>query len=106
MAKLSFGVSGVNPSKVGGVNLPNSSNSIGIGPGGSKLFPRLSGPGATSIFGSSAQTGQPMSLVGNQIPPFPSSFNATGALMLPASGRFEGQQFDVLASGNFGKDVG
>lgn len=92
MAKISFGVSGVKPSKVGGIGLKV------------KYFPRLSSPTANPIFGAITPSG--VFLQPSQIPPLPSSQNATGALLLPASGRYEGQWFNVLAGGSFGNDTG
>ena len=67
---LDFQVSGSSPSSVGGLG-----TSV-------KYFPRLLGP---SI---------------GVAPSTPSSSSAAGALMLPAQNVFNGQQFNVLASGS------
>ena len=73
---LDFGVNGFAPSKVGGLGATV------------KYFPRLLGP---SI---------------GVAPSTPSSSSAAGALLLPAGGVYNGQQFEVIAAGNFGSDSG
>ena len=73
---LDFGVNGAFGSTVGGLG-----TSV-------KYFPRPLGP---SI---------------GVAPSTPSSTSAVGALFLPASNVFNGQQFNVLASGSFGSDSG
>lgn len=73
---LDFGVNGAFSSSVGGLG-----TSV-------KYFPRPLGP---SI---------------GVAPSTPSSSSAVGALMLPAANVFNGQIFDVLASGSFGNDSG
>jgi hypothetical protein len=73
---LDFQVSGAFPSKVGGTG-----TSV-------KYFPRLLGP---SI---------------GVAPAAPSATSAVGALLLPAANVFNGQQFNVIASGSFGSDSG
>lgn len=73
---LDFQVNGLSPSKVGGAG-----TSV-------KYFPRLLGP---SI---------------GVAPTTPSSTSAAGALLLPAGGVYNGQQFEVIAGGNFGSDTG
>jgi hypothetical protein len=77
---LDFGVNGLFPSKVGG----SSTSAL--------YFPRLAALNANPIFG--------------QAPATPSSTSAAGALMIPNQSVFNGQQFDVIASGNFGSDTG
>jgi hypothetical protein len=73
---LDFQVSGSSPSKVGGLGTTV------------KYFPRLLGP---SI---------------GVAPSTPSSTSAAGALMLPAQNVYNGQSFNVIASGSFGNDSG
>jgi|SRR5579859_458107 len=73
---LDFGVNGQFGSKVGGLG-----TSV-------KYFPRPLGP---SI---------------GVAPATPSSTSAVGALFLPAQNVFNGQQFNVAASGSFGSDSG
>jgi hypothetical protein len=73
---LDFQVSAAVPSKVGG-----SGTTV-------KYFPRPIGP---SI---------------GVAPATPSSTSAAGSLMVPANNVFNGQQFDVIASGSFGNDSG
>ena len=73
---LDFQVSGSNVSTVSGLGTSF------------KVFPRPLGP---SI---------------GVAPSAPSSTSALGALMLPAQNVFNGQQFRILASGNFGSDTG
>src|SRR5690348_7877260 len=73
---LDFQVSGAFPSKVGGTGTTV------------KYFPRPLGP---SI---------------GVAPSTPSATSAAGALLLPAGNVFNGQQFNVLASGSFGSDTG
>jgi hypothetical protein len=73
---LDFGVNGQFGSTVGGLG-----TSV-------KYFPRPLGP---SI---------------GVAPSTPSSTSAVGALFLPAQNVFNGQQFNVLASGSFGNDSG
>lgn len=75
---LDFQVNGVNPSSVGGLG------------GTVKYFPRplpINGPGSA-------------------LPTTPSSSSAAGALFLPAAAVYNGQQFDVIASGDYGSDTG
>ena len=73
---LDFGVNGSFGSKVGGLGTTV------------KYFPRPLGP---SI---------------GVAPSTPSATSAVGALFLPASNVFNGQQFNILASGSFGNDSG
>jgi hypothetical protein len=73
---LDFGVNGAFGSTVGGLGA-----SV-------KYFPRPLGP---SI---------------GVAPSTPSSTSAAGALMLPAQNVYNGQVFDVIASGSFGNDTG
>lgn len=73
---LDFQVSGAFPSKVGGTLTTV------------KYFPRPLGP---SI---------------GVAPSTPSSTSAVGALLLPAANVFQGQQFNVIASGFYGSDTG
>lgn len=73
---LDFQVSGAFSSKVGGTGT------------GVKYFPRPLGP---SI---------------GVAPATPSATSAAGALFLPAQNVYNGQQFDILASGSFGNDSG
>lgn len=73
---LDFGVNGQFASKVGGTGTTV------------KYFPRPLGP---SI---------------GVAPSTPSVTSAVGALLLPAANVFNGQQFNVLASGTFGSDSG
>ena len=73
---LDFQVSGAFASKVGGTGITV------------KYFPR---PLGASI---------------GVAPSTPSSVNASGALLLPAANVFNGQQFNILASGSFGSDSG
>jgi hypothetical protein len=73
---LDFGVNGQFSSKVGGLGTTV------------KYFPRPLGP---SI---------------GVAPSTPSATSAVGALLLPAANVFNGQQFDVMASGSFGSDSG
>lgn len=73
---LDFQVSGAFPSKVGG-----TLTSV-------KYFPRPLGPSIGAA------------------PSTPSSTSAVGALLLPAGNVFNGQQFNVLASGTYGSDTG
>jgi hypothetical protein len=73
---LDFQVSGAFPSKVGGLGTTV------------KYFPRPIGP---SI---------------GVAPSTPSSTSPVGALLLPAQNVFQGQQFNVMASGFFGSDTG
>src|ERR1700675_4884 len=73
---LDFQVSGAFPSKVGGLGITV------------KYFPRLIGP---SI---------------GVAPSTPSATSAAGALLLPAANVFNGQQFNILASGSIGSDSG
>jgi hypothetical protein len=73
---LDFQVSGAFPSKVGGLGTTV------------KYFPRPIGP---SI---------------GVAPSTPSSTSPVGALFLPAQNVYNGQQINVLASGNFGSDSG
>lgn len=77
---LDFGVNGQFPSKVGGLG-----TSV-------KYFPRLYGSSANPILG--------------QTPATPSSSSSAGMLSLPPQNVFNGQQFDVLATGSFGSDTG
>lgn len=71
-----FGVNGLNPTKVGGTGV-----SI-------KYFPRILG----SSIGS--------------IPSTPSATSPVGMLSVPAGAVYNGQQLNVLATGNFGNDTG
>jgi hypothetical protein len=73
---LDFGVNGQFASKVGGLGI-----SV-------KYFPRPLGP---SI---------------GVAPTTPSASSAVGALLLPAANVFNGQQFNVMASGSIGNDSG
>jgi hypothetical protein len=73
---LDFQVSGAFPSKVGGTGTAV------------KYFPRPLGP---SI---------------GVAPSTPSSTSPIGALLLPAANVFNGQQFNIMASGFFGSDSG
>lgn len=73
---LDFQVSGAFPSKVGG-----TLTSV-------KYFPRPIGP-AIGV-----------------APSTPSSTSGVGALLLPANNVFQGQQFNVIASGFYGSDTG
>jgi len=81
---LDFGVNGLTPSKVGGTGTAV------------KYFPRPL-PGWAGAAGAGP---------GGSLPTTPSSASAVGALWLPAQNVFNGQQFNVLASGSFGSDSG
>lgn len=71
-----FGVNGLNPTKVGGTGTAI------------KYFPR--------ILGSSIGT----------VPSTPSATSPVGMLVVPAGGVYNGQQLNILATGNFGNDTG
>lgn len=71
-----FGVNGLNPTKVGGTG-------VAI-----KYFPRLLG----SSIGA--------------VPTTPSATNPAGMLVVPAGAVYNGQQLNVVATGNFGNDTG
>ena len=81
---LDFGVNGILPSKVGGTGTAV------------KYFPRPI-PGWGNI-----GAGGP----GAALPATPSSTNATGAMFLPAQNVYQGQSFNIIASGFYGNDTG
>lgn len=94
---LDFSVNGSFASKVGGTGATV------------KYFPRLLGINGTTI-GSAGLGGVSGSSVAAPLfgtsPATPSSTSAIGALFLPAQNVFNGQQFNVLATGSFGNDTG
>jgi len=94
---LDFSVNGQLASKVGGTGTTI------------KYFPRLVGISGTTI-GSAGLGGVSGSsvvgpLYGNS-PSTPSSTSAVGALFIPAANVYNGQQMNIVISGNVGSDTG
>jgi hypothetical protein len=94
---LDFGVNGQLASKVGGTGTTI------------KYFPRLIGINGSSI-GASGLGGVSGSSVAAPLfgtsPSTPSTTSAIGALFVPAANVYQGQQMDLVVSGNVGSDTG
>ena len=94
---LDFSANGILGSKVGGTGTTI------------KYFPRLVGISGTTI-GSAGLGGVSGSSVAAPLfgtaPSTPSTTSAVGALFVPAASVYNGQQINVLVSGNVGSDTG